>query len=119
MMKAATRMMFLAIGLVTALSTASAIGFNEFRSNCTANDGVLDGNGSGATCTFVRTDTVPGSHPTQDWVVDVEQEIVQTWRNGSPTGVSEVPGEELVTGCRNHQGNSIDDFEDNPNCQPQ
>lgn len=120
MMKTATRMMFLAIGLVTALSTASAISLPDFRSACTANGGVLGGGpGSGTTCTFVETETVPGSHPVFVWEVDADQEIVRTWRNASASGVGETVGEKLVTGCRNHQGNSIGDFEDNPNCQPQ
>lgn len=122
MIKTLAGTMLTAIGLVIALSTASAqggINFNAFRNQCSANGGTLDGNGSGATCTVYVIETgLPASHPTQPWTVDVEQEIVSTWLNAARP-VQYTEGDIEVIACWNHQGNLVGGFADNPNCQPQ
>ena len=83
-------------------------------------------------CTIVttdtETDTVPASHPTQAWTVDVEAETQRTeiyeinrsvgqstWQTISDD--TETLSEEVIA-CYNHRGNQVEDYQDNPNCQP-
>jgi hypothetical protein len=68
---------------------------------------------------------VDASHPRQAWKAEITTQggrDVYTFRpntGGNPHGhVREGGGDPVQTGCFNHQGRSITDWETNPNCAP-
>lgn len=121
--KKAATLIGAAVALVIMASTAGAhlsgpiSGMPAFTTACNGVGGVVEGNGSGATCTWttvgqlaiVKSREVPGEG---DWYVEVSQSIthVATWWNANADGVTNVdtPGPAVVTRCWNPGGQEMD-----------
>lgn len=99
---------------------------SDTSTDCAAAGGAFSANpGVSRTCVVIEEGTaiVAGSHPNKPWTVEVatsEQVTYTTFRNPesrqSVHDTLEVGDD--VLGCWNHNGNAIEDFENNPHCQP-
>lgn len=94
--------------LTVATAAAEAVdwgtGFNDFRNACEAQDGVLNGNGQGSTCSYGgEVLNVPAA--SRGWTVDVAQGTVATWLGGS--NVTEDVANWQVVACYNPGGQEM------------
>lgn len=55
--------------------------------------------------------TVSASHKQQAWTATLTDTVTTLYGKQTTT-------ESVQTGCKNHNGNSIDDWQTNPNCKP-
>jgi hypothetical protein len=121
----------LALGLLVAPASAAdnpAVNQNK----CDEVNGTFEGAGPGRpdnTCTVVsaedRVDLVAASHRTQAWKAEITTPGgSDVWSftpggGGNPHGYERIGGgTPYLSGCFNHKGKAIDDWETNPNCQP-
>jgi hypothetical protein len=125
----------LATGLLFAVFTGPAAADQNPAVNenaCEAAGGEFTGPSTGVpdhTCVIEHeggsVELVDASHPRQAWKAEITTQggrDVYTFRpntGGNPHGhVREGGGDPVQTGCFNHQGRSITDWETNPNCAP-